>query len=207
MPKTLVVNCSLNDAVSPPLFAAVEKFSSRTVVHFRDIRGDCAVGKDVDAVVLSGSEARIVKASDKAQFEGVEQLIRQCDMPIFGICYGHQLLCRTFGAEVGTLAKQVSNRFEDVKVIQSNGIFAGYKEGQTISLSENHYDYVLKDSLDDACFSLLADSASCEVEAVKHKTKPFYGVQFHPERITIQSETQPEGHRIIGNFYSNVIKR
>ena len=47
---------------------------------------------------------------------------------------------------------------------------------------------------------LLADSLSCEVEAVKHKSEPFYGVQFHPERINVKSESHSEGHRVIENF-------
>ena len=54
---------------------------------------------------------------------------------------------------------------------------------------------------------LLADSASCEVEAVKHKSKPFYGVQFHPERINVKSESHPEGHKVIENFFRNVVQR
>ena len=74
----------------------------------------------------------------------------------------------------------------------------------TISLSENHFDYVLKEDLDSAGFVLLADSDSCEVEAVKHKTKPLYGVQFHPERINVAN---PEGHKVIENFYKCVVKR
>ncbi len=54
-------------------------------------------------------------------------------------------------------------------------------------LAENHYDYVLKENLDAGGFhSCLQIQPSCEVEAVKHKTKPFYGVQFHPERITVK---------------------
>ena len=73
-------------------------------------------------------------------------------------------------------------------------------------LAENHYDYVLKESLGNAGFLLLADSTSCEVEAVKHKTKPFYGVQFHPERITIGNEKHLEGHIVIENFYK-IVKR
>jgi GMP synthase (glutamine-hydrolysing) len=110
----------------------------------------------------------------------------------------------TFGAEVGSLPKQVASKFEDFKVIGAGGIFAGFKEGQTIPLAENHYDYVLKASLDSAGLILLADSASCEVEAVKHNSKPFYGVQFHPERSSINSQTHPEGHCIIENFYQTV---
>jgi GMP synthase (glutamine-hydrolysing) len=207
MPKTLIVNCSLSSAVSPQLLAALGKFSEVTVVNFKAVGEDYCFGKDIDAVVLSGSAPRIVKASDRAQFEGVETLIKQCSLPIFGICYGHQLLCWAFGAEVGTLPIQLNNRFEDVKITETDELFAGFKEGQTIPLAENHHDYVLKDSLNNAGFTSLADSASCEVEAVKHRSKPFFGVQFHPERTTIREETHSEGHGIIENFYLNIIKR
>jgi GMP synthase-like glutamine amidotransferase len=54
---------------------------------------------------------------------------------------------------------------------------------------------------------LLADSSSCEVEAVKHKRNPFYGVQFHPERINIKDESHPEGNMIIENFFRNVVNQ
>lgn len=43
-------------------------------------------------------------------------------------------------------------------------------------------------------------------EAVKHISKPFWGVQFHPERTTIKAESHPEGHRVIENFFG-IIKR
>jgi GMP synthase-like glutamine amidotransferase len=206
MTKTLLVNCSIKGAVSQDLGEAVEKFSGYKVVNFGDVNNDYEIAKDIDAVVLSGSAARIVNASDRAKFEGVEELIRNCSLPILGVCFGHQLLCWTFGADVGSLPEQVSSRFENIKFIQTDEIFAGFKEGQTVPVAENHFDYVLKSSLNNAGFTLLADSASCEVEAVKHETKPFYGVQFHPERITIKNETFSEGHRVIENFYRNVVK-
>ena len=205
--KSLIVNCSLNDTISKDLLVAVKKFNECEVVNFRDVDEGGHVARGFDAVVIGGSAARIVQASDRAKFENVEALIKNCSISMLGICFGHHLLCWTFGAEVGSLPKQVANRFEQVRVIQSNEIFAGFKEGQTIPLSENHYDYVLKDSLNSAGFTLLADSVSCEVEAVKHKTKPFYGVQFHPERITIDNQTYPEGYRIIENFFTTVVKQ
>ena len=207
MTKTLLVNCSIKGTVSQDLGEAIEKFSVYTVVNFGDAHGNYQIAKDIDAVVISGSAARIVHTSDRAKFEGVEELIRNCSLPILGVCFGHQLLCWTFGADVGSLPQQVSNRFENIKLIQTDEIFAGFKEGQTIPMAENHFDYVLKSGLNNAGFTLLADSASCEVEVVKHETKPFYGVQFHPERITIKNETYPEGHRVIENFYRNAVKR
>ncbi len=128
-------------------------------------------------------------------------------MPILGICFGHQLLCSAFGAKTASLTQPVIERFEGINILQSGDIFARFKLAQTVPLAQYHNDYVQKDSLQDAGFVLLADSASCEVEAVKHKTDPFFGVQFHPERITIKNETHPEGHEIVENFYVNVVKR
>lgn len=206
MTKTLVINCSLKTK-SQALVEAVGKFSEKTVVDFKDVSAEFHIGEHIDAVVISGSGARIVDSSDRDMFSGVADLIRGCDLPLLGICYGHQLLCWAFDAKVGSLAVPALDRFENVRVIETDPIFEGLHKGKGIFLSENHYDYVLKDGLEVAGFSLLADSASCEVEAVKHKSKPFYGVQFHPERITVKDETHPDGHKVIGNFYKNVVKQ
>jgi GMP synthase-like glutamine amidotransferase len=59
-------------------------------------------------------------------FEGVVNLIKTCNLPILGICYGHQLLCWTFGAEVGSLAQPVFDRFEKVRVVDVDEIFARF---------------------------------------------------------------------------------
>ena len=207
MTKSLLVTCYLKPAINEALVEAVRKFSECTVIRFSDINECFHVEKDIDCVVLSGSAARIVKPSDRRVFEGTINLVKTCDLPLLGICFGHQLLCWAFGAEVGSLAQPVFDRFERVRVVDDDEIFAGFAGQQTIPLAESHYDYVLKERLAQAGMMLLADSASCEVEAVKHRSKPFYGVQFHPERIKVKSESHPEGHRVIENFYRNVVKR
>ena len=207
MPKSLLVNCSLKAAISEALLEAVRKFSECTVIQFGDVDGGYRVDKGIDAVVISGSAARIINPSDRALFEGVAHLIKTCNLPLLGICFGHQLLCWTFGAKVGVLAQPVIGRFEKVRVVDVDGVFAGFAQQQKIPLAESHYDYVLKEGLDQAGMLLLADSSSCEVEAVKHKSKPLCGVQFHPERINIGNESHPEGHMVIENFFSSVVKR
>jgi GMP synthase (glutamine-hydrolysing) len=203
MAKSLLVDCSLK-VPNEVLLETVGKFSEYTLVEFKDVDEDYRINNDIDAVIISGSAARIVKHSDRVKFGRVVHLIRNCNLPIFSICYGHQLLCWAFGAQVGSLAQPVFDRFEKVRVIDGDQIFA---ERDTILVSESHYDYVLKESLHQADMVLLADSDSCEVEAVKHKSRPFYGVQFHPERISAKGETHPEGHEILENFYRNVVKR
>lgn len=202
--KTLIVNCSLKTK-SEALVEAVRKFSDVLLADFSLVDERHRIGSDIDAVIISGSSARIVDPYEREMFSGVADLIRTCDLPLLGICYGHQLICHTLGAQVGSLPEGIF-RFQDVRLIDFDEVFSGFSKGQAIPLSESHYDHVLKKGLSEAGFVLLADSASCEVEAVKHRSKPFYGFQFHPERITVENETHPEGHKIIENFYKNVVK-
>ena len=207
MTKSLVVNCSLKPSKNEALLKAVGKFSECTVIQFRDIYASYQVDKDIDAVVLSGSAARIVNPSHRDMFAGTVNLIKHLNLPIFSICYGHQLLCWSLSASVASLAEPVKDRFEKVRIVEVDEIFTGFEKHQTIPLAQSHYDYVLRESLDQAGLVLLADSHSSEVEAIKHKHNPFYGVQFHPERIDIKGQTCPEGHKVIENFYRNVVKR
>ena len=206
MPETLLVNCYQNSLKIIELRNAINKYNPSKVVSHQNLPS-CDELEGFGAVVISGSEARIVNAQDKAKYSGVMELIESCKVPLLGVCFGHQLLCSAFGAKTATLPQPVVDRFEQVNVVQTGEIFSRFKLGQTIQLSEYHNDYVLKESLDDAGFNLMADSASCPVEAVKQKTKPFFSVQFHPERVTIGSETHLEGHKILENFSVHMVKR
>jgi GMP synthase-like glutamine amidotransferase len=206
MTRTLLINCYLNGTKINNLQTVLNNYTNCKVVSFESIQSGYRL-EGFDAVVISGSEARIVSASDRAKYEGVLRLIETCNIPLLGICFGHQLLCSAFGAKTSTLPQPVIDRFEQVNVVQTGEIFSRFNGEQKIPLSEYHNDYVLKESLENAGFKLLADSPSCEVEAVKHITKLFYGVQFHPERIIIQNETHPEGHKVIENFLVHVVKR
>ncbi|NIO37671.1 hypothetical protein GTO27_08200 [Candidatus Bathyarchaeota archaeon] len=208
MTKSLVINCSLDRRANiEELLGTIKKFSDCITVRFGDIRAGYEIEKDVDAVVLSGSKARIVNPSHRDMFKVTVDLIHHLETPILGICYGHQLLCWSLGCEAASLTEPMIDRFEQVRILEVDEIFAGFEEHKTIPLAQSHYDYVMKDSLDSARLVLLADSRSCEVEAIKHKHKPFYGVQFHPERTVINGHTFLEGHRVVENFFKNVVKR
>lgn len=208
MTKSLVINCSWNkNAKIKELLEAIGKFSNYSHVKFRDIHSDFKIEKDTDAVILSGSKARIVNSSRRNMFRETIDLVKRLKLPTLGICYGMQLMCWSLGCEPATLSESVIDTFEEVRVLEVDEIFAGYKVHQTMTLAQSHNDYIKKDSIDAAGFLLLADSPSCEVEAVKHKHNPFYGVQFHPERIEIKGQTNPEGHKILENFFKNVVKK
>jgi GMP synthase-like glutamine amidotransferase len=207
MVKTLLVNCYQNPNQINQLNDALSRFTVCKTVPYTKIDVHYQIGEDIAAVVVSGSYARITNPEDKVKFDAVEKLIRACNLPLLGICFGHQLLCRAFGAETAALKTPVLNKFEQVKIVQTGDILSRFRKGQTVPLAQEHNDYVVKSSLEKAGFNLIADSASCEVEAVKLKDRLFFGVQFHPECITINGETHPEGHQILDNFFCNNVKR
>lgn len=208
MTKTLVINCSLDRrARIDELQKVIAKFSECSAVKYRDIHADYRVDKDIDAVIISGSKARIVNPSHRNLFKETIILISSLNIPTLGICYGHQLICWSLGCEVASLDEPVKDRFEEVRVLEVDEIFDGFEEHLTIPLTQSHYDYVKKESLDAAGLVLLANSDSCEVEAVKHRDNAFYGVQFHPERIVNKGQTRLEGYMVIENFFRNVVKR
>lgn len=100
----------------------------------------------------------------------------QENKPVLGICFGHQLLCHYFGAEVKNREggsyygvreiTPLSSRWEDLLPKKSFPLLASH--GQEVT------------NLPD-CLSTIATSQQCRVEAVEHKTLPFLGIQTHPE--------------------------
>ncbi|MBC7108736.1 MAG: gamma-glutamyl-gamma-aminobutyrate hydrolase family protein [Methanomassiliicoccales archaeon] len=204
--RSLIINCYMNPTEINELFSAIKRLSECHIVHYKEINNKDQIKNDFDAVIISGSEARIVHENHRKMFAKTADLIRNLEVPTFAVCFGHQLLCWTFGAEVSSLSKPIKDEFERIKIIEFDEIFDGF-ESRHILLAEWHNDYVIKRGVNEAGFVLLADSESCEVEAVKHIKKPFYGVQFHPERIKIQNEVHVEGQLIIENFYEKVVRR
>lgn len=199
--KVLIIDNHMNQTNAENISKVIKSFCECKIIKFNKIKDDFHIGSGWDAIVLTGSDARIVRLKDVNLFNGVINLIKNVDIPVLGICYGHQLMCLALGAKVKTLKDPVINTFEKVHIINLSEIFHGFMIGQKICLAEWHNDFVRKDSLQKAGFELLADSNSCETEAVKHRNKPFFGVQFHPELTRIDMEEHKEGQQIIENFF------
>ncbi len=203
--KTLIVDTRINQTLLSSVVPAIKPFSDYEVVSYEDVKPNFRIKKDINAVILTGSEARIVSEEDVAKFSEVTKLMKRINLPTLGICFGHQLMALAHGASVASCEKPVMNRFEMVRVLEADELFLGYESGEKIPLAETHNDYVRRNSLEESGFKLLADSQSCEVEAIKHRNKPFYGVQFHPERTKIEGEEHKDGIKVIKNFYRYVV--
>lgn len=201
-----VVDCTKNGDPGE-LVRALSRFATCRAVRYDDLSRLADALRGADCAVVSGSAARIVDASEREKYLPAAELVLSSGLPALGVCFGHQLLSFALGAGVGSLREPVLKRFEMVRVLRYDELFDGFDVGSLVPLAESHYDYVLRDTLEGAGLVLLADSRSCEVEAVKLEKSPVYGVQFHPERVEIGGEVHEEGLRVLENFFELVVKR
>ena len=144
-----------------------------------------------DGVVLSGSPDMMSDSKTVSKFQPEVEAVLDSKVPLFGVCFGHQLIAHAFGAEVVRDAREVKEMVETT-VLNDDPIFNGLP--RTLMLTESRFEVVK--SLPDG-FSLLARSATSRIAAMKHPARLLYGVQFHPERFTRE---HPEGDEVVGNF-------
>jgi GMP synthase (glutamine-hydrolysing) len=137
-------------------------------------------------LILSGGPASVYEPGaphcDPAIFE--------LGVPVLGICYGMQLACQALGARVGGAASREFGR-ATLRVGEPDTLFNGVPRETIVWMS--HGDQV--QGIDGGDFLPLAATDTCPVAAIKHKTRPVFGIQFHPE----VSHT-PEGGRVLRNF-------
>lgn len=116
-------------------------------------------------------------------------------VPILGVCLGHQAIGRSFGGQVVRGPEPVHGKPAEV-YHKGDSLFWGvsnpFKAGRYHSL------VVKRDSLPES-LEVIAETADGLVMALRHKTLPIMGVQFHPESIIT-----PEGRTILKNFLRGV---
>jgi GMP synthase (glutamine-hydrolysing) len=136
-------------------------------------------------IILSGGPASVYEAGaprcDPALF--------RLGIPVLGICYGMQLACDALGGRVGRAASREYGRAV-LDVVEADGLFAGVAPRTEVWMS--HGDQV--DAVADD-FVPLARTPTCPLAAVRHRTLPVFGLQFHPE-VTHTAA----GGDILGNF-------
>ncbi len=143
-------------------------------------------------LILSGGPASVY-----------EHAAPQCDprlfdlgVPILGICYGMQAACHLLGASVKSAKAREYGR-ASLDILRPEDLLQGLPDHTTVWMS--HGDQV--DDLPAAEFERLASTPTCPFAAVKHKVKPFYGVQFHPE-VT----HTPHGIDLLSNFLFRICR-
>ena len=114
------------------------------------------------------------------------------ELPILGVCLGHQAICEAFGGVVSYAKEPMHGKPSQVKLDLDCPLFRGLPE--TIQAARYHSLAAAEDTLPD-CLTVTARTGDGEVMAVQYKDRPVYGLQFHPESILT-----PMGGQILKNF-------
>ena len=110
-------------------------------------------------------------------------------LPVLGVCLGHQAIVAAFGGEVGPARELVHGRATEVRH-DGHGLFAGLPP----AFPAGRYHSLAATRLPD-CLEVSARAPDGEVMAVRHRSLPLDGVQFHPESVLT-----PDGARLAANF-------
>lgn len=142
-------------------------------------------------VILSGGPSSVKEAGAPK----CDPRIFELGVPVLGICYGMQLGCQLLGSDVDKAKAREYGRAK-LEIKNASDLFKGVPAQTTVWMS--HGDQVL--GLAEQ-FDTLASTPTCPFASVRHKTLPFYGLQFHPE-VT----HTPHGVDMLRNFLYEICK-
>lgn len=131
------------------------------------------------------------RPSEAGIIEDVIQTFYQ-EIPILGVCLGHQAIIESFGGTVSYAKKIMHGKTSMIDVNQQSPIFKGVSSKTQVARYHS-LSGVQKDL--PACLKIIAKSDDDEIMAIEHIRYPVYGLQFHPE-----SFLSKEGKQMIENF-------
>ena len=146
---------------------------------------------NVKGLVLSGGPASVYELNAPRPNPKILDL----DLPILGLCYGHQLIAHMAGGQVEP-AEQREYGIAYVTIDNPVGVLKGLDKREKVWMS--HGDTIFSVPPE---YEVLAHSENCPVAAFRHKAKPIYGLQWHPEVIHTE-----KGMQMFHNFLFEVCR-
>ena len=116
------------------------------------------------------------------------------DIPILGICLGHQSIAQAFGGKVVRAKKMMHGKLSEIRH-NGRGLFKGLPKDLTVT---RYHSLVVKPESMPSCLKVSAETDDGVIMAIKHTRYPVFGIQFHPESYMTQ-----EGLKILENFCSH----
>ncbi len=116
-----------------------------------------------------------------ATVEHIRKTMQDTHKPIFGICMGNQLLSRAGGAQIYKLKYGHRSHNQPVRQVGTNRCFI---------TSQNHGFAVDSTTLNDDWGPLFVNMNDNTNEGIRHKTKPYFSAQFHPEASSGPTDTE-----------------
>lgn len=164
----LIINCG--SSKTPKFQEALESFGVKNrIVSLQDLPKEDY--SEVDGIIISGAPILLTEV-DNTPYIDKFQFLKIFDRPVLGVCFGHQMVGLLHGASVERCDED--RDWQSIKFTDQSVLLAGIEKHDFM---EDHCEYITL-PLE---FKLVGSSSVCEVEVMEHKSKPIYGVQFHPE--------------------------
>jgi para-aminobenzoate synthetase len=142
---------------------------------------------DFDAIVLSPGPGNPRRWHD---FCVCNDILRYSEIPVLGICLGHQGLGQMLAGKVSSAPEAMHGRLSRIRHCE-DGLFAGIPQDFPVV---RYHSLAITDMGPDGNVSAWADDGV--VMGIEHRRRPMWGVQFHPESIATE-----HGARLVENFY------
>lgn len=113
------------------------------------------------------------------------------DLPILGVCLGHQAIGQSFGGQVVHAKAQMHGKTSPIHH-DGKGVFAGLKSP---FIATRYHSLSVEKDLLPPDLEITAWTEDGEIMGVQHRSRPIFGVQFHPESIATEC-----GHALLANF-------
>jgi len=176
------------DSFTYNLWHYLGELDARAVVHRNDrITVDEIRALNPEAIVISPGPCDPDRAG--ICLELIEKL--GGDLPIFGVCLGHQAIGQVFGGRIERAPVPMHGKVSEIQH-DGRGVFKGLPS--PLRATRYHSLTIAPDSMPD-CLDVTAWTDDGVIMGIRHKEFPLHGVQFHPE--SIESE---HGHEILKNF-------
>ena len=146
---------------------------------------------NVKGLILSGGPSSVYEPNAPK----LNPRILEVNLPILGLCYGHQLLAQLTNGKVEPAACKEYGTAQ-VFIDKPVGVLEGLNEKEKVWMSHGDTVFALPQE-----FEVLAHTENCPVAAFRHKQKPIYGLQWHPEVIHTEN-----GMCMLRNFIFQVCK-
>ncbi len=186
--KTLIIDNY--DSYTFNLYQLVAEVSGEKpiVIKNDEMNLDEILNLKFDNVLISPGPGRPERKED---FGVCEDIITKLDKPILGVCLGQQGIYYLCGGEIELAPKPVHGQLSKV-YYNDSGLFKGIEQGFKVT---RYHSLVCKPA-ELETISIDAKTEDGIIMGISHKTKPIYGVQFHPESICTEF-----GKELIRNFF------
>ncbi|MCR4898216.1 MAG: aminodeoxychorismate/anthranilate synthase component II [Acholeplasmatales bacterium] len=175
-----------------------DSFSFNLYQYIGSINPDIKVIKNdemtVDEIIkLNPSHIVVSPGPGRPKDAGIiEDVIRNIhNIPILGVCLGHQAICEVFGLEINNAVRISHGKRDNVKIDNTSKIFKGLKDNINVA---RYHSLIGRGKSND--LKIISVNKDKEIMAVEHIKYPIYGLQFHPESILTD-----DGMTILKNFF------